>query len=142
SRLLRAGGVRAVVDVHDELAFDVVAPRHDPRAEGDEQAEQEHPDQNRHGRGEGRGEIRAEGTQRLGEDQLDAFYDSYPPRRSSRARRPSSSAIARRRILSTTSRSSVTTRLVVPAQLMRENRCVAPTDAARPCAPGGPVASQ
>src|SRR5213595_2297908 len=99
-----------------------------PAPERDEEPQKEHSDQNRDGRREGRGHVRAERTKGFAEDGLESIHDSYPPRRSSRARRPSSSAITRRRILSTISRSCVTIRTVVPERLMRYRSCMIPTD--------------
>ena len=75
-RLLGARVVRAVVDVHDELALHVIAPGDDPRAEGDEEPEEEHADQHGHGRRERRRKIRAQRAHGLREEKLDAFYDS------------------------------------------------------------------
>ena len=76
-RLLRARVGRAVVHVHDELLLHVVAPRDDPGAERDEQAEQEHSDQDGDGRGEGRRDVGAKRSQRLRDDELEPFhYDS------------------------------------------------------------------
>src|SRR4029077_797898 len=103
-----------------ELALDVTAPREHPRAERDEQAEQAHPDQHGHRRGDRRREVLADRLPGLGQEKAEAAHSLvYPPRRSSLASLPSSSAITRLRILSTISRSWVTMRIVVPARLIR-----------------------
>src|SRR5205823_10324293 len=108
------------VDLHDELVLVVVAERESPGREPDQEAEQEHPDQDGHRRRGGRGDVREQRADRLGQQELESsHYEAYPPRRSSRASRPSSSAITLRRILSTISRSCVAITTVVPARLIR-----------------------
>src|SRR5262249_45476233 len=107
-------------DVDSELLLLVVGPRDEPRAEADEDPDQEHPDEDGQG-GRDRGRhIRADRAQRLAEDDADPRHSSaYPPRRSPRTSLPASSAITRLRILSTISRSCVTMRMVVPVRLIR-----------------------
>src|SRR5262249_59456601 len=98
-----------------------------PGAEPDQEADEEHPDQDRQRCGQRGREARGERAPRLGDDDAE-LHSAYPPRRSSRARRPSSRAITRRRILSTISRSCVTIRTVVPERLIRYRSCMIPTE--------------
>src|SRR6266545_8002603 len=106
----------------------MLAPRVGKAPEGDQQADEEHPDQHRHPRGDGRREARRQRAPSLCRDDPEPHSDAYPPRRSSRESRPSSSAMTRLRILSTISRSWVTIRIVVPLMLMRYRSCMIPTE--------------
>src|SRR4029453_3055168 len=87
-------------NVDDELLLLVVGPRDEPRAEADEDAEQEHPDEDRDRRGQRRRLVRADRAERLRDEQPKPGHYSapYPPRRSSRTSLPSSSAMTRFRI--------------------------------------------